>query len=412
MDVTRRDLLRASSHAALLSLVPAAARAADPPAAIQFDPAQPDGVREIATLEALPGKKPLIKLSYRPPNYETPFSYFDQLWTPNDAFFVRYHLAVIPEVDAQEWRLKIGGEGATTPFELTFDQLNRDFEQVEIAAVCLCSGNRRGLFQPHVPGVQWGQGAIGNAKWKGVRLKDVLAKAGVKKEAVELRLDGADSPPLEKTPDFAKSLPLWKALDDTVLIATSMNGAPLPHWNGYPARIVVPGWTATYWMKHVISLELLTKPLDNYWMKTAYRIPQGKFPVVQRFLGQENDSNAPITEIMVNSIISNLSNGQRVKVGQQVDIRGMAWDGGYGINSVEISTDGGSSWSEANLGDDPGRFSFRPFSFRFQPKNSGKAVIVARASNKIGQTQTAELIPNPAGYHHNVMQRVTLDVGA
>jgi DMSO/TMAO reductase YedYZ molybdopterin-dependent catalytic subunit len=405
MGVTRRDVLRASSQGALLSLLPAAALAAP-----QFEDALPDGVRESATLEALAGKKPLIKLSYRPPNYETPFNYLDQLFTPNDAFFVRYHLAVIPEVDAKEWRLKIGGEGATTPFELTLDQLNKQFEQVEIPAVCMCSGNRRGLFQPHVPGVQWGHGAIGNAKWKGVRLKDVLAKAGVKKEAVELRMDGADSPPLEKTPDFVKSIPLWKALDDTVLIATQMNGAPLPHWNGYPARIVVPGWTATYWMKHVTSLDLITKPLDNFWMKTAYRIPQGKFPVVQRFVGQETEVNAPITEMLVNSILTNVSNGQKVKLGQPLDLRGMAWDGGYGIRTVEISTDNGASWTEAKLGDDPGRFSFRPFSFRLQPKAAGKLTVMARATNKLGQTQTAELIANPAGYHHNVMHRVTLDV--
>ncbi|GIL38996.1 molybdopterin-dependent oxidoreductase [Roseiterribacter gracilis] len=406
MDVTRRDLLRASSQSALLSMLPVAALAAP-----TFEDALPDGVRDGATLEALPGKKPLIKLSYRPPNYETPINYFDQLWTPNDAFFVRYHLAVIPEVDAKEWRLKIGGDGATTPFELTLDQLTKQFEQVEIPAVCMCSGNRRGLFQPHVPGVQWGHGAIGNAKWKGVRLKDVLAKAGVKKEAIELRMDGADSAPLDKTPDFVKSIPLWKALDDSVLIATHMNGQPLPHWNGYPARIIVPGWTATYWMKHITSLELLTKPLDNFWMKTAYRIPQGKFPVVQRFLGQETEINAPITEMLVNSLLTNITNGQKVKVGQQVEIRGMAWDGGYGIRTVEISSDGGTTWTPATLADDPGRFSFRPFNFRFQPKTSGKVVIVARATNKLGQTQTTELIPNPSGYHHNVMHRVTLDVG-
>ena len=154
----------------------------------------PSGVYDTAILDALPGKKPLIKLSYRPPNYETPVSYFKTAITPNDAFFVRYHLAVIPEIDAKEWRLKVGGEAAASPFELTLAELQTGFEQVEVTAVCQCSGNRRGLSQPHVPGVEWGLGAMGNAIWRGVRLKDVLAKAGLRKEAVEIVLDGADGP--------------------------------------------------------------------------------------------------------------------------------------------------------------------------------------------------------------------------
>jgi len=169
----------------------------------------PAGVYDTAILDALPGKQPLIKLSYRPPNYETPAPYFSSPITANDAFFVRYHLANIPEqIDLPNWRLRVGGEGAANPFELTMADLQNGFEQVEITAVCQCSGNRRGLSEPHVPGVQWGLGAMGNAVWKGVRLKDVLAKAGLRKEAVEIVFDGAHGPVSDKTPDFVKSIPM------------------------------------------------------------------------------------------------------------------------------------------------------------------------------------------------------------
>ncbi|MGH8743974.1 MAG: molybdopterin-dependent oxidoreductase, partial [Burkholderiales bacterium] len=215
----------------------------------------PSGTLESAVLEALPGKLPLIKRTYRPPNFETPTSYFNEVITPNDVFFVRYHLANIPKVSAQDWRLRIGGDSVEKPYQLSFDELKRDFEPIEITAVNQCSGNRRGLSDPHVAGVEWGYGAMGNAKWKGARVRDILNKAGVKKDALEVVLDGADSGVIDKTPDFVKSIPIWKALDENSLIAYEMNGTPLPHWNGFPARLIVPGWTGTYCMKHIISLK-------------------------------------------------------------------------------------------------------------------------------------------------------------
>jgi DMSO/TMAO reductase YedYZ molybdopterin-dependent catalytic subunit len=365
------------------------------------------GTREAAVLDALPGKRPLIKLSYRPPNYETPLSYFSSVITPNDAFFVRYHLADIPEVDARSWKLKVGGEGATTPIELTLADLKR-LEPVEITAVLQCSGNRRGLFNPHVPGVQWGVGAMGNARWKGVRLKDVLAKAGVRKETVEVVLDGADGPVVDKTPDFVKSLPIWKALDETVLIALEMNGQPLPAWNGFPARLIVPGWTGTYWIKHLTSVELVEKPYEGFWMKSAYRIPKGKFALVDRFLTQETEQNTPITEMVVNSLITSPAAGMRVAARQPVAVTGIAWDAGYGIQSVEVSPDNGATWQPATLGEDAGRFSFRPFSARLSFAKPGAQVILAKATNRLGATQTRELIQNPAGYHHNLVARVAI----
>ena len=217
-----------------------------------------------------------------------------------------------------------------------------------------------------------------------------------------------DGPAFDKTPDFIKSIPVWKAMEDTTLIAYEMNGAPIPHLNGAPARIIVPGWTGTYWMKHVVSIKAVTKPESSYWMNPAYRIPVGKFPVVAHFATQETATTTPITEMVINSLISSHANGAKVKAGS-VTVGGIAWDAGYGIRGVDMSTDGGKTWMQATLGQDLGRFAFRPFSLAV-PAKKGKLTVMARASNAIGQTQTSALIPNPAGYHHNVMHRVTLDV--
>jgi hypothetical protein len=266
------------------------------------------------------------------------------------------------------------------------------------------------MFVPHVPGVEWGPGAMGNARWKGARLKDVLTKAGLRKDALEIVFDGADSGLFPATPDFVKSIPVWKAMDENTLIAWQMNGQPLPHWNGFPARIVVPGWTATYWMKQLTSINAVTKPFDGFWVKSAYRIPRGKFPVVDRFISQETDVNTPITEMVVNSIMTNVSNGMWATRRQPFEVKGVAWDGGYGISRVEVSQDGGQSWRSATLGQDYGRFSFRQWTYVVTPAQRGPLTVMARASNRAGATQTFDLILNPAGYHHNVVQRIALNV--
>src|SRR5215475_9341814 len=379
--ITRRRLLEVTGAAAALAGSDLGSSLTSVAHAQALSPVLPEGTRGEALLETLPGKKPLIKLSYRPPNYETPLSYLGTPITPNDAFFVRYHLADIPKVDAKTWRVRLGGEGANSQAQLSLDDL-KALPASEIVAVCQCSGNRRGLFQPHVPGVEWGYGAMGCARWKGARLKEVLDRVGLKHEAVEVVFNGAEGPVVDKTPDFIKSIPVWKALEDTTLIAYEMNGAPLPHWNGFPARIVVPGWTGTYWVKHVTSIAAVSKPESGFWMNPAYRIPLGKFPMVARFTSQETATNTPITEMVVNSLITGPSAGARVRAGSPVAISGIAWDGGYGIRTVEVSADG-KTWVPATLGEDLGRFAFRTFSYRFLPK-PGQNTVRARATNKIG----------------------------
>ncbi|HTV34101.1 MAG TPA: molybdopterin-dependent oxidoreductase [Methylocella sp.] len=410
--ITRRNLFEAAGGLVALSGIGSLARAAEVPREQEGEPALspslPAGTRAEAVLDTLPGKKPLIKLTYRPPNYETPFADLGTPITPNDAFFVRYHLADIPSVQAEDWQLSVGGPGADGELKLGLAELKK-LPAFELVAVCQCSGNRRGLFEPHVAGVQWGNGAMGCARWKGARLKDVLDLVGLKKEVVEITFDGADGPVLDTTPDFVKSLPIWKAVEDTTLIAYEMNGEPLPHWNGFPARIIVPGWTATYWVKHVTRIGALTKPFDGFWMKTAYRIPVGKFPLVERFLSQENAVNMPITEILVNSLITSPNDGTSVRAGHRLAIRGMAWDGGYGIISVELSPDNGESWVQATLGEDFGNYAVRPWMHEFTPKARGTFSIKVRATNRLGQTQPNELIQNASGYYHNIVQTLRLD---
>lgn len=403
-SLSRRNFLGTAAGAAGILLIPPSARAQS--AAPMLTPGVPGGVATYANMATLPGKKPLIQLSDRPPNYESPLEYLRTAITPNEEFFVRYHLADIPDVNAADYRLKIDGEGATNSVELTLDDLKK-MPHVDIVAVNQCSGSRRGLSTPHVPGVQWGFGAMGCARWTGPKLKDVLEKVGIKKECIEIGLNGADGPVFDKTPDFIKSIPLWRAMHESTIIAVEMNGQPLPHFNGFPARLIVPGWTGTYWMKHLIHLEALTKPQGGFWMKPAYRIPVGEFPVRDRFITQEDATSTPITEIVVNSLITSHRDGAKVQAGK-VTVSGLAWDGGYGIRTVQVSTDSGKTWSTATLGKDLGEYAFRPWSFDLHAKR-GKTSVMVSATNMIGQTQTSKLLFNGAGYNNNVMQSITLN---
>ncbi|MGZ5842014.1 MAG: molybdopterin-dependent oxidoreductase [Xanthobacteraceae bacterium] len=401
--ITRRHLLSTAGASAALAVsgLPRFAEAAE----VGTTAGVPGGIASYITMGTVPGKKPLIQLSDRPPNYESPLEYLRTPITPNDQFFIRYHLSNIPEIKAEGYKIAVGGEGASSPMELTLDDLKK-MPAVEVVAVNQCSGNRRGLSNPHVAGVEWGYGAMGCARWKGARLKDILDKAGLKKEVIEVSFNGADGPVVDKTPDFIKSIPIWKAVDENTIVAYEMNGQPLPHFNGFPARIVVPGWTGTYWMKHITEINALTKPQGGFWMNPAYRIPVGKFPLRDRFITQENAASTPITEMVVNSLVTSHREGDKVKAGK-VTVSGMAWDGGYGIRTVQVSTDGGKTWGSATLGQDLGRFAFRPWSFEVTAKQ-GKNSVMVNATNALGQSQTASLIFNPAGYHNNVIQNLTL----
>ena len=394
--LTRREALLAAA-----GFVAAGARAD------QNAPGGPPGGDEL--LAVLPGKKPLIQRAFRPPNFETPLADLAPLYTANDVFFVRYHLPVIPRVDVASWRLKIGGPSARRPLALSLRELKAGFPQASLAAVNQCSGNRRGLFSPRVPGVQWGNGAMGNALWGGVRLRDVLHKAGIAPDALEVVFNGADAPQLPQTPDFVKSLPIDRAIDESTLIAFEMNGQPLPHWNGAPARLIVPGWTGTYWVKHLTDILVQPSAFDGFWMKAAYRIATGAFPTV-RFASQETPENTPITEMLVNSLITSPAPAAQLRRGEPAQLAGKAWDNGAGIVAVEVSFDGRQSWHEATLGKDLGRFAWREFHLPIDTSGSGPLEIAVRARSRNGATQPEKLTVNPSGYHDNIVQTVRLEV--
>jgi DMSO/TMAO reductase YedYZ molybdopterin-dependent catalytic subunit len=354
-----------------------------------------------------PQKRPLIRLTARPPQLETPFSVFDEgAITPNDAFFVRYHLAVAPprNLDSETFRLSVQGL-VERPLSLSLREL-KAMPAEELVAVNQCSGNSRGFFEPRVPGGQAGDGMMGNARWRGVPLKLVLDKAGVKAGAVEVRFDALDGPLLPATPDFAKSLPIEHARDGEVMLAYRMNGADLPILNGYPLRLVVPGYYGTYWVKHVNAITVLDQPLANFWMATAYRVPDNGCHCVPP--GAPAGKTTPIGRFDVRSFITNLQSGAKVAAGRPVLVRGIAFDGGSGIAAVKFSTDDGRSWTGAELGPDLGRYSFRTWRARVVLP-PGPCRLKVQAVSRSGETQPMEPRWNPAGYMRNVVETVVVE---
>jgi DMSO/TMAO reductase YedYZ molybdopterin-dependent catalytic subunit len=372
--------------------------------------AQGDAVLAGRPMVRYPEKTDLILLTSRPPQLETPMKYFDRAITPNEAFFVRYHVFPIPlEVDLSTWRLRVGGH-VDRPLELSLDDLKTKFPRVAVTAVNQCSGNSRGRFAPRVLGGQWGDGAMGNAEWVGARLRDVLGAAGVRQGAVQATFDGLDKPAFPSVPDFVKSLDIARIVEDPdVLVAYEMNGAPLPMLNGYPARLVVPGWYATYWVKHLSEIQVIDGVFEKFWMKPGYRVPDNACGCVPA--GTAPARTVPITRMTVRSFVATPAPGARVKRGTPVTLRGIAFDGGYGVREVQVSVDGGVTWTQARLGADLGRHAFREWTSTWIPGQRGPARVMVRAFNAIGESQGREALWNPAGYLRNVIEHVDVQVG-
>ncbi len=362
-----------------------------------------NGMRQLVQY---PQKRPLIRLTTRPPQLETPMSVFNEgVITPNDAFFVRYHLADIPlSIDPDTYRVEVKGS-VETPQSFSIADLKK-LEAVEITAVLQCSGNGRGFSQPRVGGGQLGNGAMGNAKWKGVRLKDVLEKAKLKPTAKQVTFNGLDKAVVEKTPDFVKALELDHALDGEVMLAYEMNGEPLPMLNGFPLRLIVPGYYGTYWVKHVNEITVVDEPLNNFWMNPAYRIPDNGCGFVEA--GTTPSKTTPIKRYNVRSFITNVKDGDEIKTGKETQLKGIAFDGGYGITEVLISPDGARSWFPAQLGADLGKYSFREWRAVFTSPRPGKVQLKVRAINRIGESQPIDPLWNPPGYMRNVVETVNL----
>ena len=389
----RRTMLAGAG--ALLSTAAAASRAFAQTVTLPFA----NGERPLVKY---PQKRQMIGLTSRPPQLETPFSVYNEgVITPNDAFFVRYHLAGIPtEIDPDTFTISVKGK-VEKAMSLKVADLRR-MRSVEIVAVNQCSGNSRGFSEPRVAGGQLGHGAMGNARWRGVPLKAVLDLAGVQAGAKQVVFNGIDGPIVDKTPDYAKALDIDHARDGEVMIAYQMNNADLPMLNGFPVRLVVPGYYGTYWIKHLNEITVIDSVFDNFWMKTAYRIPETDNAMIEP--GTAPKSTKPIGRFNVRSFITSPAEGTQVKAGPAT-VRGIAFDGGSGIRQVDVSIDGGRTWTAAKLGDDLGKYSFREFTLPVTLP-AGAVTLQSRATANDGKVQPATAGWNPAGYMRNVIESV------
>jgi DMSO/TMAO reductase YedYZ molybdopterin-dependent catalytic subunit len=402
MIPTRRNVLRL----AMTGLAAGATSRAHADTVVQLP--VPGGPSERAVTTAFPQKGAMILQRTRPPLLETPWEVFDRgVFTPNDQFYVRWHWAVIPQqVDAESYNLAVRGH-VNTPLQLSLDDILA-MPRVEMAAVNQCSGNSRGLFSPRVSGAQWTNGAMGNAKWTGVRLRDVLDRAGVKPGATAVRFNGLDEPVVPDGPDFTKSLDLDHARDGEVMIAFQMNGASLPLLNGFPIRLIVPGWYSTYWVKMLSDIEVLDAPDETYWMKTAYRIPDT--PNANVHPGQTGFKTVPINRMNPRSFVTNLRDGAAAKPGTPLLVRGLAMGGDKGVKAVDVSTDAGASWQAAELGRDEGRYSFRQWQWTVPKPPPGDLRVMVRCTNTDGVAQPLDPAWNPGGFMRNVVEQISVKV--
>jgi len=404
-----------------------------------------------------PEKRPLIRVTSRPPQLETPMTMLadaedgDGALTANDAFFVRYHNSEIPlSIDPEAFRLDIKvhtgaapyvptdmslglpPSATTTALSLSLDDLRSRFQEISIAAVNQCSGNSRGEESPRIAGGQLGNGGVGCAMWTGVSLKEVLTAAGISATTQQVLFNGLDTQDNEP-PDFIKALPVARAMDGMVMLAYAMNGEELPMLNGYPLRLVVPGWFGTYHVKHLneIIISESTDLSKLFYMGTAYRIPAGPdvnvdpvtidgvsyaagaftYPAGYTQPGKATThATTPITRLKLRSFITSHIDGAKVHTGKKVKVSGIAFDGGDGIQQVEFSSDGGATWNMATLGKDLGKFAFRPWKIRFTPAADGAYVLKVRATSNSGEKQPTDAAMNwnQSGYMRNVVETVNV----
>jgi len=354
-----------------------------------------------------PEKTDLIMLADRPPLLETPMSYFMSDRTPNDAYFVRWHYAGLPtHVDLRTFRLNVIGAVAK-PLQLSFDDLLTKLEPVSATVFSQCAGNSRSFFKPQVAGAEWTHGAMGNAVYKGVRLRDVLKMAGVSSKAVEASFRGLDEPPLQSSPHFEKPLTIEHAMTGDAFIAYEMNGAPMPMLNGFPIRLVVPGWFATYWVKALSQITLRTEPLDNFWVNTAYRIPIT--PEHTEDPKHPSEVTTPLTNYPTRSIFVSPDGSGKLRKDVSTTIQGIAVDDGSGIRRVEVSTDGGQTWADTRLDAVIDKYSWRRWKLDWKPTKTGTCPLQCRATNAVGQTQP-DYEWNHGGYRRCVIQTLNVEV--
>ena len=369
---------------------------------------QPVDGRTISDM-AFPEKRPLITYSDRPPLLESPRSTFARGITENDEFFVRWHLPDIPTyIDTDSYTIKIDGL-VEQELKISLKELKNDFEQVEVTAVLQCGGNSRSAFTPIAGGIQWGSGAMGCAKWKGVRLSDILNRAGLKKDAHWIGFNGKDNAAYYETPNFVRELELDE-LNDHVIIAYEMNGEDLPYLNGFPLRLVIPGYYSDSWVKMLSNITVTNKYKSLFFMDVAYRVPDNKCECETP--QHKFKPTKPITNMNVKSVIGYPENGMKVYHNSHVVVRGVAFDDGHGIRKVLVSVDGGKTWDEAVLKQENGRYAYTEFRYAYKPVNYGKVTIMAKAINRLGDEQpfAKDIGWNHGGYKYNGIDEVTVEV--
>lgn len=392
MRITRRDLLGIGMRAGMAGLVL--------PGHAWAGAQQPTGRPTIAA-----GKQRLIARSLRPPDYEAPVALLDSWVTPTEHFFVRCHMPPPTNVEASKWSLAVDGEIAK-PASLTLAEL-KAMPAVTLPVTLECAGNGRAFFEPPVAGIQWAKGAVGNARWTGVRLAEVLKRVGIKDTARFIHMHGGDRP-VGTMPAFIRQLPLSKAMHPDTLLVYDMNGQPLPLLHGFPLRTVVPGWEGAYSVKWLSKLQVATSESDSFWVATAYRYPTRR---VAPGAAVDAKDMAPVTGLVVKSLLTRPLDATTVGPGR-IAVGGFAWAGDTDIKGVEISLDHGASWRPARLVGEHGKYAWRRFEYSFQAMRPESYLIMSRATDAAGRTQPISPPWNPSGYLWNAPDAVRVAVKA
>jgi len=393
MTSRRRFIQQVSGAALTASAVPflASWRSASPQTTVTATP----------TID-VPGEDGLIVRSFRFVDLETPVEYFNSWLTPAPHFFVRNHMHEPAELSAEDWRLTIGGE-VDKPVTLSLADLAKT-KSHSVVNTLECAGNGRSLHRPQVPGIQWGKGAVGTARFSGPRLRDLLNSAGVKSSGKHVMFRGLDEVP-GKVPPFIRSIPIEKALDADTLVATHMNSAPLTKHHGFPARSLVPGWIGAASCKWLTEIKVLGSEFVGNFMSPGYRFPN--LPGKPGEAVKPEDTH-PLTALSVKSVISGPHDGATLKSGV-IKVQGAAWAGEGDVAKVEVSTDGGVNWKAASLGRDQAHYAWRLWSLEWKAQR-GDHTILSRATDTLGRVQPATPIWNPSGYLYNAIDEIKVHV--
>ena len=354
-------------------------------------------------------KRPLITHSDRPPLLETPRDAFVNAITPNNELFVRWHMPRIKtHIDLNSYHIYVHGEVKERLY-LSVDSLKNDFEAVSVTVAMQCGGNSRSAFVPTTSGIQWGSGAMGCSVYKGVRLKDVLARAGLTEDSHYITLNGSDEAVMKKIESFKRELTIDELSDETI-IAYEQNGEDLPFLNGYPVRLIIPGFYADSWVKALVNINVTKEYKPYYYMDTAYRVPDNERE--SETPHHHATKTKPLELMNVKSFIGYPTSKSKIYAKSNLSVKGIAFDAGSGIKEVLISLDGGKRWESATLGKELSKYAFREFSYGVKIMQKGRVSIMAKAINNRGESQpfAEEIAWNHGGYKYNGIDSVTIDV--